>query len=71
MNVSERAMNIMTMTSMNESVIDKDEVLAKMKKMPKESWNSLMADIQGALDDVGKMIPTGTLDKALSKMVGR
>ena len=68
MNDAEKAIIRMSGVIMLEN---SEKVKATMRKMPKESWNSLMADIQGALDDAGKMIPTDVLNKALGKMVGR
>lgn len=70
LSAAEKAMVMMSGVSVSEGM-DTSAVKKMLKQLPNDVWNSLMADVQGALDDAGKMIPTGTLNKALGKMVGR
>jgi hypothetical protein len=53
---------------MNEKVANLDGLYDELKTLPGPSWNSFMADIQRALPGT---IPTDTLNKSLSKLVGR
>lgn len=52
--------------------IDRKSVYKTLQKMDGPSWNAFMVDIQQELNKtkVG-MVPTDTLNKVLSKVVGR
>jgi len=73
MNSIDRAAQLIAKEELREGLLteiikDRESLYVEMKKLSAPSWNSFMTDMQNVLPGT---ITTETINKAMSKLVGR